>query len=785
MNTEHEGGEKNLEKKSMKTGKIHITCILLFFGFLFITAMGSVSAADTSAIYVNASYGNDSWDGTSWEQAKLTINNALNTVDDGGTIYIANGIYSGENNTNMTINKNVTFIGESQNGTIINGTNNSTLFSVNITGNFTLKNITLTNGSSSNSGGAICIYNGTVNIINTTVTGCTAPYGGVIFNVGMMNIADSTFMGNIAGSGGIIFNTGIVNITNSLITGNNASENAGAIMNLGAMNITNSTLTNNTAYIGGAIMNNGPLNITNSLIAGNFAYGGGAIYNTEATLTILNSAINGNVALLAGAIMNGGTVNIVNSTVNDNTASEAAGAIYNVVTVNIANSTLNSNTAPVGGAIYNDGGVTTVNFSSLVKNMATNGGSAVYCRSGSVNATCNWWGSNDSPLSQIYMGDGNVDYSPWLYMTLTADSTSVNYGSSTSVRVIFNNICNGTDVTPVDPADGHIPDGTNVNFTTTIGSIDPLKTITRNGITVTRFNATVWGNGTITANADAENLELSMNVLKASTATSVMDVVGNNGETVNLTATLTDASGNLLGGKPVEFYVNGTSVGNTTTDGNGRASLAYKLASVGDYVVVAGFAGETGYDASQGSGAMHVDPAANLTLTAINSNRDPAVGDVFLVTYKLTNYGPDVARDVTVTFTLPEGLEYVNLSVNGGKCSYDPATRLVTWTLADVPVGDTELYLTLRAAFGGDYTITPRVVPETYNWGSTGVLNVMVRSENSSENSSSSSNGSVNSVNAASSIQTVGMQSTGTNLIGLVLGILAVLGGAAWTRKRY
>ena len=35
---------------------------------------------------------------------------------------------------------------------------------------------------------------------------------------------------------------------------------------------------------------------------------------------------------------------------------------------------------------------------------------------GTFNAEYNWWGSNNSPASQIY---GNVDYNNWLYMWYT------------------------------------------------------------------------------------------------------------------------------------------------------------------------------------------------------------------------------------------------------------------------------------------------------------------------------------------------------------------------------
>ena len=60
--------------------------------------MGNVSAAPGDVIYVNGS-GNDSWDGqlAVWNGTsgpKASIKNATGTVDNGGTVNIADGIYS-------------------------------------------------------------------------------------------------------------------------------------------------------------------------------------------------------------------------------------------------------------------------------------------------------------------------------------------------------------------------------------------------------------------------------------------------------------------------------------------------------------------------------------------------------------------------------------------------------------------------------------------------------------------------------------------------------------------
>ena len=131
--------------------------VLIGLFVIFSYGMGNVSAASTSSgntIYVNGSGGNDSNDGSSWLSAKQSINNATGTINVNGTINIANGNYSGVNNTRITIDKNMTIIGENQTGTIIDGTGTNWIFFIQggLT-TVTMENLTLANGN--NAGGFI------------------------------------------------------------------------------------------------------------------------------------------------------------------------------------------------------------------------------------------------------------------------------------------------------------------------------------------------------------------------------------------------------------------------------------------------------------------------------------------------------------------------------------------------------------------------------------------------------------------------------------------------------
>ena len=179
----------------------------------------------------------------------------------------------------------------------------------------------------------------TTNINNITITNCTAP------------------------SGGAIYNQGHLTITNSTLTHNNATWSGGAIMGVGnsAITINNSNLTHNTAYWGGAIHNiGGTLNINNSnLTHNNATYNGGAINNQYANMTLTQNNITLNTATHdGGAIYNYNYANmtLTQNNITHNNATHDGGAIhnYNYANMTLTQNNITHNTANnLGGAIYN------------------------------------------------------------------------------------------------------------------------------------------------------------------------------------------------------------------------------------------------------------------------------------------------------------------------------------------------------------------------------------------------------------------------------------------------
>ena len=175
-----------------------------------------------------------------------------------------------------------------------------------------------------------------------------------------------------------------------------------------------------------------------------------------------------------------------------------------------------------------------------------------------------------------------------------------------------------------------------------------------------------------------------------------------------------------------------------------------------------------------------IKPTVNLYIHTTNSKTHSKTGETFILTYKLGNKGSDTAKNVVITFQLPEGLKFVNIHVDNGKWTYNETTRTVTWTLDSVPVGDPYLYLTVQAAGDGSYKITPSITSDTYNWNSGDNGNITINIQSNNNNNSNNEK----TVNAASKItKTVGLQDTGLPLNYLLLAVLMVLGGLIPKRK--
>jgi hypothetical protein len=155
---------------------------------------------------------------------------------------------------------------------------------------FTVRNLTIANGSALQGGGILNSNNGTVNITNSTFDHNSAATGGGVENSG-----------------------GTVDITNSTFDHNSATAGGGVENSSGTMRVTNTTFDHNSATGGGGIHNySGTLTVTNSTFDHNSATVAGGIIQTqtdaEVTLTnvIIANSTNGDCIIIAGAVNDGG-----------------------------------------------------------------------------------------------------------------------------------------------------------------------------------------------------------------------------------------------------------------------------------------------------------------------------------------------------------------------------------------------------------------------------------------------------------------------------------------------
>ncbi|MTK64220.1 MAG: PKD domain-containing protein, partial [Methanobacterium sp.] len=445
-------------------------------------------------------------------------------------------------------------------------------------------------------GGTIHLQSGTYKTNGVPIT--------VTNNVTFMGENPDTTIINANISGRIfVVSSGVTLMITNLTLANATADTGGAIYSNNAsniLNVTNCNLIGNNANNGAAIYNMGKITLNNCSFSGNTGSSSGVgLYNTGSA-TVNNCIFSGNKVNAYGTVYNTGNITLTGCSFINNTVS-SGGALYNTGNSTVVSCSIINNTASTGSAIYNTGSNSnlTAHFNSFVNNRANSSGT-IYRSSGNVNAEYNWWGSNNSPSTQVY---GTVDYTNWLYMTQTVNPITIPNGSIGAVTVSFNNACNGTNVAVIDPANGHIIDGTTVTFNSVLGTLNPLTTVTTNGIATTAFTATGTQIKPITATTDNQTVSTYINGL--GTTITVANVTTAKDSTTNLTATLTSIDGSSLAGRTVTFTINGNSY-DVTTDSNGVATMSYTPRDIGIFNVTASYAGDSTYGDSTKTGILTV-----------------------------------------------------------------------------------------------------------------------------------------------------------------------------------
>jgi hypothetical protein len=257
---------------------------------------------------------------------KCTLRSAIAFAENGATITFASGLNGGTiqlDTSKLVIEGALTITGPGASLLTINGPAADRVFTVNPGAVATISGLTISGGSVGPHSGGGGIYN----FGSLTLTGCVVTAnggggaGGGIFNdshSAVLTVSGSTISGNYAGWGGGIFNyNGTVTLLNTTISGNTASGNTdvgrgGGIFNesgYGDLTLRNSTVTGNTATLGGGIYSHTDHDgyywtnatvIVNSTISGNSSGSGGGVYNGDGLTRIVHSTITGNAATVEG-----------------------------------------------------------------------------------------------------------------------------------------------------------------------------------------------------------------------------------------------------------------------------------------------------------------------------------------------------------------------------------------------------------------------------------------------------------------------------------------------------
>ena len=382
-------------------------------------------------IYVNTT-GDDSNSG-SQTSPYATINKGISSVNasDNAVIYLSEGTFTGDNNTDLSINlahKNyngsLTFIGQGYDKTFIDGEQMAPIFkSMSGDSIIVFKNIAFINGKA-NTGGAI-----TTNAV-LTIDNClfednyaTGSNGGAIYQRSNdFKVTNSIFRNNSVNSyGGSIFASSMQNaqlmncvFENSVVrstycTGAGAyidASNSTIIKNNRFVNISTSSNAKDAALYANSGYNGNGIIVNNTFINCNNNGKNGAVININGKNFVKDNKFVNSTSASKGQIFNGGSMNLIITFLNNSTTSPTFEVSCRVTDVD-GNNVSGQTQAYNGVTFYINGeqvgqaavtnGLAVLSLTKLVPN-----GDLV------INGT---WGSNNVSMTQGILSV-NIDQTP-------------------------------------------------------------------------------------------------------------------------------------------------------------------------------------------------------------------------------------------------------------------------------------------------------------------------------------------------------------------------------------
>ncbi len=683
---------KSIVKTPLRPARLHLWFLTLLTLFSLFALLGSASAATlTVALDGSGQY--------------TTIQTAINASQNGDTVLIADGIYTGPGNVDLDFGgRNITVT--SQNGPA------TTIIDCQGTSSVNHRGFYLHSGETNAVISGLTIEDGyEINV--TTVNGVTITSGrggGIFINDAGALIQNCVIKNNVASSGGGIsivnsYSSGTVTLTNCTFSGNSATKyGGGGLENLntsGTIAVTNCTLTGNTAYGGGGVYNqsrgSGTISLTNCMMAANTASLGGGCDNDSYN----PSGSNGPIVL-------------TNCTLTANTATAAPNAssgvyiLTNNGSVDLTNCICYGDT---GGEVGNDASST---FNAVVNYCDVQGG---YTGTGNINALPNFVSSSSpydlhlqagspclgagTPSAALTTLDGQTRPNPpsigaYEAAPTSATATTLTLVSNLNPSVVGQNVV----FTATLAGAGGTPTG--FIYFTVDGYAEPPSGFTA-GQTALSISTFTGGSHTITAayGGDANFAPsaaplLRQTVRPASSTTTLMS--SQNPSTFNqqVTFTATVAGRNPTGAVTFTDTASGTTLGTGTLSGR-TAALTTSSLTIGSHPVVASYGGDASNSASASPTLTQTVNAGIATTTlALTSSLNPSVSGQN-VTFTDTVTGSGGTPMGTVTFSI-DGTAQTPAALNNGSATY---------TLSSLAVGSH----TVTASYSGDATFAASQSP--------------------------------------------------------------------------
>ncbi len=296
----------------------------------------------------------------------------------------------------MIRNSNVDLVIDGHGFTISKDPNcNHRIFRQDGVGALTFRNVTLTGGNEPGGPGGAVDSQGTVTIVDSTITANKAQsLGGGIFSATTVTVTNSTVSKNHADdAGGGIYSDANVHVSGSTISGNDATFDGGCqcsgggFVALGGTDVTNSTITDNHAGCdglcgadGGGFLSEGSTSVSGSTVSNNEVHCSSECDSTG------GGFVGGGVSVFsagpaAQVVAEPGEVVVDHSTISGNTIGSCdlcegdGGGFYahGATGVSVNATTLNDNTAAFGGGAFSVGGACGPGTPTVVVNSTVTG----------------------------------------------------------------------------------------------------------------------------------------------------------------------------------------------------------------------------------------------------------------------------------------------------------------------------------------------------------------------------------------------------------------------------